>query len=170
MTPMTATPTTWRRTALWLALVFVAAFGAGCGVKSAPLPPELARPERILDLRALADPHGIKLAWSRPIRLTGGHSMRDLSGFVILRAEGDAPMVALVKIPVTDQQRFSVQHEFDYLDAETVIGDRYRYQVVSETSDGYTSDASNEVGFTRVKPLPPPNPATYALPTPAPLP
>ena len=88
---------------------------------------------------------------------------------MILRAEGSAPMVALVKVPVTDQQRFSVQHEFDYLDAETVIGDRYRYQVVSETSDGYASEASNEVDFARVKALPPPNPATYALPTPTPL-
>ncbi|MGH7001897.1 MAG: hypothetical protein ACREEA_10370 [Stellaceae bacterium] len=153
---------------LGLALV-IAVVGASCGVKSAPLAPELARPERILDLRAVADPNGIKLAFSRPTRLAGGHSMRDLSGFVILRAEGDAPMEALVKIPVTDQQRFSVQHEFDYLDAETVIGDRYRYQVVSETGDGYTSEASNEAAFTRVKPTPPPNPATFTLPTPTPL-
>jgi hypothetical protein len=163
------TPTSLRVTTLWLVLAFVTEVGAGCGVKSVPLAPELARPERILDLRAAADPHGIKLAWSRPTRLAGGHSMRDLISFVILRAEGDAPVAALVKIPVTDQQRFSVEHEFDYLDAETVIGDRYRYQVVSQTSDGYSSEASNEAGLTRIKPTPPPNPATYALPTPTPL-
>jgi hypothetical protein len=149
------------------ALAVCAGFGA-CGVKSAPIAPELARPERILDLHALADPHGIKLTWSRPTRLTGGGTMRDLSDFVILRAEGDAPRAALVKLPVTDQQRFSVQHDFAYLDGETTIGQRYSYQVVSETSGGYTSEASNEAAFTRIKP-PPPNPATFTLPTPTPL-
>ncbi len=73
-------------------------------------------------------------------------------------------------MPVTDRERFSVQHEFNYIDNETVVGDRYAYEIISKTTDGYVSAPSNEVAVTRVKPAPPPNPATYSLPTPTPLP
>ena len=142
---------------------------SGCGVKSAPMAPELVRPARILDLHATADPNGIKLDWGRPTHYTGGHSMRDLSSFVIIRAEGASPMSALVALPVTDSERFVVEHEFNYIDSETVIGHRYRYQIVSKTRDGYVSEASNEAEFTRVKPAPIPNPETYKLPAPTSL-
>jgi hypothetical protein len=147
--------------------IFVATALPGCGVKSAPIPPEYARPERILSLRAAAAAGGIKLTWQRPSHYTSGHSMRDLGGFVLMRAEGDGPMTALVKIPVTDQERFQVEDEFTYLDRETRISDRYRYAVIAETSDGYHSEASNEVEFTRIKPPAPPNPDTYQLPAPS---
>ena len=155
--------------------IFAAALGAtgwawGCGVKSAPIPPELARPEKIVDLRAGADRSGIKLDWGRPAHYASGHTMRDLADFVILRGEGDSAMQPLVKLPVTDQERFSPQRDFTYVDGETTLGSRYRYAIVSETSDGYTSEASNEVDFTRIKPPPPPNPDTFALPAPSPFP
>jgi hypothetical protein len=150
-------------------LAFVLAF-AGCGVKSAPIAPELARPAQILDLRGESDPNGIKLTWERPTRYTGGHAMRDLSGFVIMRGEPGTALAPLVELPVTDRERFSVQHEFSYVDGETAIGSRYAYRIISKTSDGYASAPSNEVALTRVKPAPPPNPDTYALPTPTPLP
>jgi hypothetical protein len=142
----------------------------GCGVKSAPVPPEFARPERILTLRAQPAVHGIMLAWQRPSRYNGGHTMRDLGDFVLLRAQGDGPMTALVKIPVTDQERFQVQTEFSYLDGETRMGDRYRYTVIAETTDGYHSEPSNEVQLTRIKPPAAPNPDNYKLPAPSPLP
>lgn len=141
----------------------------GCGVKSAPLAPELVRPQRITDLRATADPDGIKLTWERPTRYTGGHTMRDLGGFVILRSEENGPAQPLVELPVTDRERFSVQHQFGYVDNETILGKRYAYEIISRTTDGYVSQPSNEVAFTRIKPPPPPNPETYALPTPTPL-
>jgi hypothetical protein len=141
----------------------------GCGVKNAPIPPEYAAPERILDLRAQADPGGIKLTWSRPTRYVGGHSMRDLSAFVIKRADGDGLMTALVNIPVTDQERFQLEEEFSYLDGETKMGNRYRYSVTAEAA-GYHGDPSNEVEFTRIKPPAAPNPANFKLPTPSPLP
>ena len=161
----------WR-VRLW---TFTAALGAtgwvwGCGVKSAPIPPELARPEKIADLRASADRNGIKLNWGRPSHYASGHTMRDLGDFVILRGEGDSAMQPLVKLPVTDQERFSPQRDFTYVDGETTLGSRYRYAIVSETGDGYTSEASNEADFTRIKPPPPPNPDTFALPAPSPLP
>jgi hypothetical protein len=138
---------------------------AGCGVKSAPLPPELARPERIADLHATPDANGIKLSWGRPTRYSGGHAMRDLGGFVILRAAtANGQMEPLAELPVTDRERFSVEHEFSYIDNETVVGQAYRYAIVSRTLDGYVSETSNPVDFTRIKPPPPPNPDTFRLP------
>lgn len=158
-----------------IGIVVVVVVGAaiglpGCGVKSAPIPPEYARPERILDLRAEADAGGIKLTWSRPTRYVGGHSMRDLSAFVIKRADGDGPMTALVKIPVADQERFRLEEEFSYLDGEARMGNRYRYTVTAEAAGSYHGDPSNEVEFTRIKPPAAPNPANFKLPTPSPLP
>jgi hypothetical protein len=138
---------------------------AGCGVKSAPVPPELARPERIADLRATPDANGIKLSWGRPTRYSGGHTMRDLGGFVILRATtANGQMEPLAELPVTDRERFTVEHEFSYIDNETIVGRAYRYAIVSRTLDGYVSEASNAVYFTRIKPPPAPNPDTYKLP------
>ncbi len=157
----------FRKSTLAFAIVAVL---AGCGVKSAPLPPEMARPQRILNLRASAAAGGINLAWGRPTRYAGGHVMRDLSDFVILRGEGGGQMKALVEIPVTDQQRFQLQREFSYLDNETNIGERYRYAVISETRDGYRSLPSNEVDFIRKRPPSPPNPENFKLPKPPPLP
>jgi len=150
--------------------IFAATGLPGCGVKSAPVPPEYARPERILSLHAIPAIGGIKLTWQRPTRYNGGHTMRDLSGFVLMRAEGDGPMTALVNIPVTDQERFQLEDVFSYLDAETKMGARYRYTIIAQTSDGYHSEPSNEVELTRVKPPLAPNPDTYQLPSPAPLP
>ncbi len=146
------------------------AVAAGCGVKSAPMPPEMARPERILNLRASVAAGGIDLSWGRPTRYTGGHAMRDLNDFVILRGEGDGQMKALVEIPVTDQQRFQLQREFNYLDSETKLGKRYRYAVISETRDGYRSLPSNEVEIIRKPPPAPPNPENFNLPKPSPPP
>ncbi len=156
--------------AIAIIAIFAAAGLPGCGVKSAPVPPEYARPERILSLHAEAAAGGIKLTWQRPSHYTGGHTMRDLSGFVLMRAAGNEPMAALVKIPVTDRERFQVEEEFSYLDRESRMGGPYRYSVVSETSDGYHSEPSNEVEFTRTKPPLAPNPDTYKLPSPSPLP
>jgi hypothetical protein len=70
---------------------------------------------------------------------------------------------------VTDRERFSVQHQFSYIDNETVLGQHYRYEIISKTTDGYISMASNEVAMTRVKPAPTPNPENFKLPTPTPL-
>src|SRR2546427_11004151 len=133
----------------------VLALGAaltGCGVKGPPIAPELARPEPIVNLRAAADASGIKLSWDRPLRYVSGRTIRDLEGFVILRADGDGPMEPLVELPVNDQERFAPQSGFSYVDGEAVLGRRYVYEIVSRTTDGYASVASNPVNFTRVKP------------------
>ena len=163
-------PTRWLAACGVAMALAIAAWSLGCGVKSAPVAPELARPQRIADLHAAADADGIRLAWERPTHHAGGGSMRDLGSFVILRAQGDGAMEALVEIPVTDQERFSVERDFTYVDGETVLGNRYRYQVVAKTSDGYTSEPSNEAAFVRSNPAPKPNPENFQFPQPSPLP
>jgi hypothetical protein len=142
----------------------------GCGVKSGPVPPQMVHPAAISDLRASADPVGINLTWSRPMHYVSGHSMRDLGGFVLLRGGKNQPFQPLVELPVTDQERFSPQRTYSYVDGETQTGNSYRYEIVSRTTDGYTSAPSNEVEFTRAWPRKNLKPQNFALPAPSPLP
>jgi hypothetical protein len=152
-------------------IISAAAVLGACGVKSAPVPPEKARPERITTLTVTSVQDGVMLRWNRPLTYAGGNTMRDLGGFVIMRAVGDtAEMEPLVEIPVTDRERFQVQMVFTYDDLETKVGLHYRYAIIAETTDGYRSDPSNAVEITRMKPPPPPNPANFPPPTPVPLP
>ena len=142
----------------------------GCGVKSVPIPPEAARPEKIQNLAGSSSKEGIRLSWSRPENYAGGQKMRDLGGFTINRSTGDAPFQKIGEIPVTDQGRFQVERTFTYTDTATELGSTYRYQVISNTTDGYHSEASNTLTVVRRVPKPPPNPETFVVPTPVPLP
>ena len=63
----------------------------GCGVKSPPIAPEAARPEKIMGLEAANAKEGIRLTWDRPENYAGGAKMKDLGSFSISRAqEGQA--------------------------------------------------------------------------------
>ncbi len=154
--------------AVLLAAAFASASAPGCGVKSAPIPPVWALPERITSLRAESRANGIRLSWSRPRRTTGNHRLTDLSRFVIFRSEqGQGPLEPYEVLSVTDQARFRQARAFTYLDRHTVYGRRYRYAVAAETADGYRGVLSNEAAVRRAKP---PRPETFVLPTPRPLP
>jgi hypothetical protein len=153
--------------ALALAAAVVA---VGCGVKSQPLPPEQAVPERIVGLQAASQKNGVLLSWERPDRTAGGAKMRDLGSFEIDRAENTGAFRPLADIPVTDQDRFQQQQKFSYLDATAEVGHHYRYQVISSTLDAYRSDPSNEAEITHELPKPPPNPENFVIPQPKPLP
>ena len=153
-----------------LALVTASVVWLGCGVKSPPVPPEDARPQRIVNLRAESAPGGVQLIWSRPETYANGARMRDLGSFTVLRSEAQGAFTPLVTIPVTDSERFQVQGVFRYLDTATALGHQYGYRVTSSTTDGYVSAPSNEATLTREVPPPPPNPETYVLPTPTPIP
>ena len=141
----------------------------GCGVKSVPIPPEAARPEKIANLEGSSSKDGIRLSWSRPENYAGGQKMRDLGGFTISRSTGDAPFQKIGEIQVNDQGRFQVERTFTYTDKATELGSSYRYQVISNTTDGYHSEPSNIATIVRRAPKPPPNPETFVVPTPAPL-
>jgi hypothetical protein len=143
---------------------------AGCGVKNRPKPPSEVRPQRIIDLEAVSVNNGIRLRWSRPEHYTGGARLRDLGKFEILRAASGGESRLLADIPVTDRQRFRQQRHFTYVDTDTQIGQRYRYQVISATTDGYESQPSNQAEAVRAVPTPTPNPENFVLPTPVPLP
>jgi hypothetical protein len=123
----------------------------GCGVKSAPIPPEAARPQQILDLEAIPERHGIQLTWTRPEQYSSGKSMKDLSGFTVMRADGQDQYQPIVEVPVTDQERFQVATHFSYTDNTAAPGHYYRYEVVSHTTDGYKSLPSNEAALQYVR-------------------
>ncbi len=143
---------------------------AGCGIKSKPEPPEAVRPQRIMDLTAVSVAKGVRIRWGRPEHYTGGGRMRDLGKFEILRSSGGELPSVVSEIAVTDLQRFRQQTHFSYLDVDTVVGHRYRYRVVSTTTDGYESLPSNQAEIVRSVPKPAPNPENFVLPTPVPLP
>jgi hypothetical protein len=142
----------------------------GCGVKSMPISPEAARPAPIVGLEATSQKSGVRLTWDRPDKYASGDTMKDLGGFTIARTEGEAPFQKLGEIPVTDNDRFQVQRVFTYIDKGAEVGKTYRYEVTSNTTDGYVSAPSNEVTIVRKVPPPPPSPETFTLPTPTPLP
>ena len=153
------------------AVVFAAALlGLGCGVKSPPVAPQQAVPERIVGLDAISQKKGVLLSWERPDRTAGGGRMRDLGSFEVDRAEGTGSFHALTDVPVTDQDRFQQQRKFTYLDTTAEVGHQYRYQVISSTLDQYRSAPSNEAEITHQLPKPPPNPEDFVIPQPKPLP
>jgi hypothetical protein len=161
--------------ATWIlaAVLLAVAIAPGCGVKNAPIPPEAARPQQILDLEAIPERRGIQLTWSRPEQYASGKSMNDLGGFTVMRADGQAQYQPIVEVPVTDRERFQVAARFTYTDNTAAPNHFYRYEVVSHTTDGYKSLPSNEAALSYVRPrpaLPAPlgTPAPPENPAPAP--
>ena len=155
---------------LWFIMAALMVVSAGCGAKSRPIPPELTHPDRVNDLSAKPDPKGIRLTWSRPLKYSGGKSLRDLAGFRLLRSEGAQPLAEIAQLPITDQERFQKVRRFAYVDNTAQMGHRYRYMMIAETTDGYQSDPSNVVQQTRAQPAAPPSPENFKLPMPASLP
>jgi len=163
-----------RNEAKWLTLALaIAAFLnvviPGCGVKSQPIPPEAARPEKIVGLEASNAKEGIRLTWDRPENYAGGSKMKDLGSFSISRTMEGGSAEKIGDIQVHDEGRFQVQNNFEFIDGATIMGKTYHYQVTSSTTDGYVSEPSNEVTVVRKKPSAPPNPETFVVPTPVPL-
>lgn len=151
-------------------LLAAAAGWAGCGVKSPPIPPQYARPQRIVDLHAYSEKSAIKLTWGRPVTYEGGTTMRDLGSFLVMRAHAHEPFQQIGRVEVTDSQRFQQQHVFSFLDEATTVGDTYSYEIISMTKGGDKSLPSNQATLIRSIPPPPPNPENFVMPTPAPLP
>ncbi len=158
----------WLTLALMISALASAVF-PGCGVKSQPIPPEAARPEKIAGLEAANAKEGIRLTWDRPENYAGGAKMKDLGSFTISRAEEGKPAEKIGDIQVNDEGRFQVQNTFTFIDGSTIMGKTYHYQVTSSTSDGYVSEPSNDVAIVRKNPSAPPNPENFVVPTPVPL-
>ena len=158
----------WLTFALMMAALASAVL-LGCGVKSSPIPPEAARPQKILGLQAVNVKDGIRLSWPRPVTYAGGQKMRDLGGFTISRAEEGKPVAKIGDIQVLDEGRYQIQHTFEFIDSATLRGKTYHYQVTSNTTDGYVSEPSNDVTIVRKAASAPPNPENFVVPTPVPI-
>jgi len=158
----------WLTFALMIAALASAPF-LGCGVKSQPIPPDAARPEKILGLEATNAKDGIRLTWDRPESYAGGQKMRDLGSFTISRAQEGKPAEKIGDIQVYDEGRLRPQPTFTFIDGATIPGKTYHYQVTSSTSDGYVSEPSNDVTVVRKGASAPPNPENFVVPTPVPL-
>jgi hypothetical protein len=110
--------------------------------------PELVRPEAPEELSAVATPDGIRLAWVRPLRYTGGGKMNDLGGFVIDRApgEGAAPEFHRIgTVTLEDRDRFRKERHMEWIDRDVTPGARYLYRVTAVTIDGYRSGPAGPV-------------------------
>ena len=158
----------WLTLALMIGALASAAF-PGCGVKSQPIPPEAARPEKINGLEAANEKEGVRLTWDRPEVYAGGGKIKDLGSFSISRTQEGKPTEKIGDIQVTDQGRFQVQNTFTFIDGSTIMGKTYHYQVTSSTTDGYVSEPSNDVEIVRKNASAPPNPENFVVPTPVPL-
>ena len=163
-----STRSNWLTLTLLMAALASATFLA-CGVKSQPIPPEAARPEKIVSLEAANVKEGVRLTWDRPDNYAGGAKMKDLGSFTISRAEEGRPVEKIGDVQVTDQGRFQVQRTFEFIDGNTIMGKTYHYQVTSGTTDGYVSEPSNQATILRKRPSAPPNPENFVVPTPVPL-
>ena len=137
-----------------LAVLALAGVLAACGLKGAPIAPELVRPLAPTGLTAASTPEGVQLTWVRPLRYSGGQRMNDLGGFIIERASGEVgpPAYAWIgTIELTDQTRFRKERRIEWVDTNAASGARYLYRVTAYTLDGYRSDPAGPVAV-RVAP------------------
>jgi hypothetical protein len=136
-------------------LVVVLLAVAACGVRNRPLPPELVQPEPPSALVAKSLAEGVRLTWRRPMKYSGGKSMRDLQGFYVERAEGDESVdfARVGTFELTDQTRFQKERVISFTDTSAVAGATYRYRIIAYTLDGYLSAPSDSLVVThRVPP------------------
>jgi len=129
---------------------------AGCGKKGEPRAPELVIPEGIKNLSARQEKAGVSLTWGRPTHYISGRSLEDLASFVIFRKEispscADCPVPyrQLTIVYVEDQEKFTKQKQYRFVDMETQPQTTYRYRVSVQLKDGSLSEPSNEVEIVR---------------------
>lgn len=135
------------------------AFGlplSGCGKKGDVRAPELVIPETIRSLTARQDKAGVALTWSRPTQFVDGQPLKDLTSFVIFRKEippscADCPVPyrPLTTVYVEDQEKFTKQKQYRFVDEQMQPKATYRYRVSSQLIDGSLSEPSNEVEIVR---------------------
>ena len=137
-------------------------------MKSQPIPPEAARPEKIVGLEAANVKEGIRLTWDRPESYAGGAKMKDLGSFSISRAEEGKPAEKIGDIQVHDEGRFQVQNTF-YLHRRldrhgqdlSLPGDFQHHRRLRQRAVQRRGDRAQE-SLSRAAP----NPDTFVVPTP----
>ena len=138
-------------------IVALALVTAACGVRTRPFPPELVQPEPPSSLVASSNVDGVKLTWHRPSQYTGGKHMRDLGGFDVERAIGDAyDFAPVTTVLLDDQTRLRQEKLMQWTDTAVEVGQTYRYHVIAFTTDGYRSAPSAPVTIVYKKVAAPP--------------
>ncbi|MEW6427476.1 MAG: fibronectin type III domain-containing protein [Thermodesulfobacteriota bacterium] len=129
---------------------------AGCGRKTAPVPPESVVPVAIDSLRVELTAAGAQLSWGYPTRTTTGRKIEEIRGFEIYRAAveaaqfcagcplpyGEPRTVEGGKLPPGGQPK--VGH---FQDALLRPGYHYFYRVRATTGWQYAGEPSNTVDF-----------------------
>jgi hypothetical protein len=138
---------------------------AGCGRKTAPVPPEAAVPAPVGDLTGELDPEGLTLHWSWPRKTEKGATLRQVSEFVIERAEdpadgfcADCPrryqtVASLEGGPLPERPEAA---GLSYRDQNLRPGYHYSYRVRSSLGWRVVSAPSTPVGLVWQVPLTPP--------------
>lgn len=122
---------------LVLALALAA---AGCGLKTAPVAPELVEPLPPTNLHAAPVPTGVRLVWRRPIRYSGGGRMRDIDRFDVERLGPDARgWQRIGTLSMEDRYQLRQPRTIEWTDTTAVPGTRYQYRVITVTRDGRRS-------------------------------
>jgi hypothetical protein len=139
----------------WAAAPAIAVALAACGLKNAPVAPELVRPLPPAKVTAAPARDGVRLSWRRPAAYTGGGRMRDLGGFDIERAAGaGGSFIRTGTLALADQQRFRQVRTLEWTDHAVEPGTVYVYRVIAFTLDGARSapSAPIEVRYDRPRP------------------
>jgi len=157
-------PYSWL-SAVGLFLVILTVTQAGCGRKTAPLPPQLVVPEAIADLSVVLDSEGATLGWSYPARSTSGEHLEEIGEFEVYRAIvrdseycsgclltfGEPRSIPGGKIPLGSFGRKAV-----FTESALRPGFRYFYRVRSRAAWHFPSTPSNIVSFVWKTPPGPP--------------
>jgi hypothetical protein len=138
---------------------------AGCGRKTALVPPQVVVPVAIQDLRFSLDENGATLQWSYPRKLETGEALFEVESFEVWRAvipvedycEGcpvrfDGPEI-VDGGPLPDSGKIKIAR---YVEGSLQSGYRYIYKVRSRAGWWYPSRDSNIVGFVWMSPPEPP--------------
>lgn len=117
---------------------------AACGLKTAPVAPELVEPLPATNLHAHPAPSGVRLVWRRPTRYSGGGRMRDVERFDVERTTEESGAWTIVgRLVMEDRYRLRQPRQIEWIDETAVPGTHYRYRVVTVTRDGYESPPSD---------------------------
>ncbi|MDH4322265.1 MAG: hypothetical protein OEV73_12310 [Desulfobulbaceae bacterium] len=141
---------------------------AGCGRKTAPVPPETVHPSPVADLRHQLDENGVTLIWTAPSRTVQGEKLDKIASFELLRAvveESDycegCPIHFGRPIKFTPDE-IQPGSTIRYREAVLRPGFRYIYKVRTRLGWYNVSDDSNIDSFVWNTLLSPPSDLTAA--------
>ncbi len=129
---------------------------AGCGHKTALVPPQKLVPEKINDLRYTLDEKGVTLQWSYPTKMENDDPLRSIESFEVYRA-GIPEEEFCQGCPVQFEEPVEIDGEplgdsgegrtALYTDTQLKNGYRYVYKVRSRSGWLFSSQDSNIVSF-----------------------